>query len=276
MTAPVVLWPTLAGIVFLALGLITARTQPSPNSGKLFVLGPAFVAAGLAAFGMEHLVAARSIMQVIPSWIPGKLFWTILVGIALLAAAASLALQRYVRFAAPLLGLMFLLFVLLIHLPNVVARPKQSLLWAVLLRDLAFGGGAWALAGGRLAVVGRHWIAVAAIFFAALYFLHPGIAPGVPLSKLMPTWVPLRLLWGYLQGALFLLTGVAVLINRRTRLAATGLAIAVTLSVLLVYIPLMALAPTVEAVNYLFDTLLFAGTIWLLAQSSADSDRRHF
>lgn len=266
MISPVVVWPTLAGSVFLGTGLITARKRLS--------VGPAFVAAALAAFGMEHLVASRSIMQVIPSWIPAPLFWTYFVGIALLAAAASLALQRYVRLTATLLGIMFLLFVLLIHLPNVVASPKQRVVWAVLLRDLSFGGGAWALAGGRMAVIGRYWIAAAAVFFAAVYFLHPDVAPGVPLPKLTPAWVPLRLLWGYLMGALLLLAGIAVVVNRQARLTATWLAIAVTLSVLLVYVPLMAMAPTVEEMNYVFDTLLFAGTIWLLAQSSQGPGER--
>jgi uncharacterized membrane protein len=253
------------------MGLIAARKQLSFRPAKLVGVGPAFVASALAAFGMEHLVAARSIMQIIPSWIPGQLFWAYFVGIALLAAAVSLALKRHVRLAATLLGFLFLLFVLLIHLPNVVASPQQRLFWTILLRDLAFGGGAWALAGGRLAIIGRFWIAAAAVFFAAVYFLHPDLAPGVPLAKLTPAWVPLRLLWGYLMGAFLLLGGVAVFINRYARLATTWLALAVTLSVLLVYIPLMALAPTVEAMNYVFDTLLFAGAIWLLAQACPEA-----
>jgi uncharacterized membrane protein len=269
--SPAVLWPSLAGIVFLGIGLITTRKQVSFGSGKLVAFGPAFVAAALAAFGMEHLVDTRSIMQVIPSWMPGPLFLTYFVGIALLAAAVGLALQCFVRLAASLLGAMFLLFVLLIHLPNVVISPGQRLTWVVLLRDLSFGGGAWALAGGRMAVIGRFCIAVAAVFFAVVYFLHPDIAPGVPLPKLTPVWVPLRLLWGYLMGALLLLAGVAVFVNRRARLAATWLAIAVTLSILLLYIPLLVLSPNVEAVNYVFDTLLFAGTVWQLAQTSPDS-----
>jgi len=210
-------------------------------------------------------------MQVIPSWIPGPLFLTYFVGIALLAAAVSLAVKRYVRLAATLLGFMFLLFVLLIHLPNAIVSPRQRLTWAIFFRDLSFGGGAWALAGGRFAVIGRYWIAVACVFFGVVYFLHPDVAPGVPLPKLTPTWVPLRLFWGYLTGALLLVAGVAVFVNRRARLAATWLAIAVTLSVILLYIPLMALSPSVEAMNYVFDTLLFAGTIWVLAQTSPRS-----
>jgi uncharacterized membrane protein len=255
--------------VCLGIGFITARKQLSFNSLKLAALGPVFVAAGLAAFGMEHLVATRSIMQVVPAWMPGRLFFTYFVGIALLAAALSLALKRYARLAALLLGVIFLLFVLLIHLPNVVVNPKQRLLWVIFLRDLSFAGGAWALAGGRIAVIGRFWIAAATIFFAVVYFLHPDIAPGVPLPKLTPTWVPLRLFLGYVIGALSLVCGVAVLVKRGAGLAATSLAIAVTLSVALVYIPLLVLSPTVEAVNYVFDTLLFAGTIWVLALTSA-------
>jgi uncharacterized membrane protein len=225
------------------------------------------VASALAAFGMEHFVLARSIMLAVPPWMPAKLFWTYFVGIALLAAALSLALRRYVRLTATLLGTMFLLFVLLIHLPNAVRRPEQ-LFWVILFRDLSFGGGAWALAGGRLAIFGRWWIVAAVLFFAVVYFLHPEVAPGVPLVKLTPAWVPLHLFWGYPMGAALLLAGVTVLVNRRSRLAATVLAIMVTLSVVLVYIPIMVLTPTVEAMNYIFDTLLFAGTIWLLAQSS--------
>lgn len=260
MVAPAVLWPTAAGIVFLAIRPITGRRQ-------LLAVGPAFVASALAAFGMEHFVAARSIMPAVPSWMPGRLFWIYFVGIALLAAALSLALQRCVRLTATLLGTMFLLFVLLIHLRNAVIRP-ELLLWVVLVRDLAFGGGAWALAGGRLALFGRWWMVAAVLFFGVVYFLHPEIAPGVPLVKLTPAWVPLHLLWGYPMGAALLLAGLAALVNRHSRLAATVLAITVTLSVVLIYIPIMALGPTLEAMNYVFDTLLFAGTIWLLAQSS--------
>lgn len=266
MTAAV-LWPTVAGIVFLAIGLFTARKQISWKPGKLIAVGPAIVASALAAFGMEHFVLAGNIMQVIPAWMPERLFWTYLVGMALLAGAASLALKRYERWAAILLGILFLLFVLLIHLPNAIAHVKQRLFWTILLRDTAFGSGAWALAGGRLAVIGRYCIAVAVVFFGVVYFLHPEVAPGVPLPKLTPVWVPFHLFWGYPMGALLVVAGVTTFVDRRARLAVTCLAIAVSFCVLVLYIPLMALAPTVEAMNYVFDTLLFAGTIWLLAQS---------
>jgi uncharacterized membrane protein len=263
-----VLWCTIAGSVFLVIGLITARKQFAWNSAGLSAAGPAFVASALASFGTEHFVMTKGIIQVIPLWMPARLFLTYLVGAALFAAAVSFALRRYVRTAATLLGVLFLLIVLLIHLRNVINSPRQLLI-CILLRDLAFGGGAWALAGGRLAAIGRYWIAAAALFFAVVYFLHPELSPGVPLRKLTPNWVPLHLLWGYVMSALLLLAGAATLVNRYVRRTATVLGVAVTLSVLLVYIPIMAIAPTVEAFNYVADTLLFAGTIFLLALSAA-------
>jgi hypothetical protein len=53
-----------------------------------------------------------------------------------------------------------------------------------------------------LITVGRVLIAIAAIFFGVEHFLHPLARLGVPLEKLMPAWVPGRLLMGYLTGAI--------------------------------------------------------------------------
>ena len=86
MTSPLVLWPSLAGLVFLLIGLIGARTQLSFRPDKFIAAGPAFVAAALAAFGVEHFVAARTIMQIVPSWVarpawvPLRPLWGYLMG----------------------------------------------------------------------------------------------------------------------------------------------------------------------------------------------------
>jgi hypothetical protein len=41
-----------------------------------------FFAVPLAVFGAEHFASAKSIMLLVPSWIPGPLFWTYFVGVA--------------------------------------------------------------------------------------------------------------------------------------------------------------------------------------------------
>ncbi|MGA8026635.1 MAG: hypothetical protein WB992_05775 [Bryobacteraceae bacterium] len=265
-----IFWLWLAGLVVLIIGLFVRRKNLAVSRGLdvLIVLGPVFFAAPLALFGAEHLVSARFIMQLVPAWVPFHLFWAYFFGFALLSAAVSLVMNRYVHLSATLLGIMFLLFVALIHVPNVITHPRHRILWAVALRDLAFAGGAFALAGARLIPVSRLCIAIPVLFFAFEHFLHPTFAPGVPLSKVTPAWVPFRPLWGYLTGAILLLAGAALLIDKRPRTAAASIGLLMTLLTVFLYVPILALAPPsglTEALNYVADTLLFGGAALLLA-----------
>jgi uncharacterized membrane protein len=262
-----IFWPWFAGLAILIAGLLTRRRELAKARGldELVVLGPVFMAAGIAVFGGEHLASPRVLMQIVPVWMPARLFWAYFVGVALIAAALSFVTMKYVRWSATLLGVMFLLFVLMIHAPNVVTNPKDRFLWTVALREIAFAGGAWALAGRRLAIVSRFLVAIPLIFFAAEHFLHPEFAPGVPLSKLTPAWVPARPLWGYLTGAVLLVAGMALLATQRSRFAVTCAGLVLTLLTLFLYAPILAMASQpaqiTEALNYVGDTLLFAGAV---------------
>jgi uncharacterized membrane protein len=175
---------------------------------------------------------------------------------------------------------MFFIFVLTIHLHDVLRTPHDRFRWAVMVRDLVFGIGAWALAGAQMEkdhVPGaRAWIAscrsvfgVVLVFYAIEHFLHPKFALGVPLELPTPAWVPLPALWGYVVGAMLLVSGVSILINKHARAAATWLGVAITLVVVFYYLPMIVPAKLPSqlntAVDYIADTLLFAGNIFLLA-----------
>jgi hypothetical protein len=57
-------------------------------------------------------------------------------------------------------------------------------------------------------------------------------------------------------------------LNKKTRLAATSLGLTILLTVLWIYLPMLVKAPIdVVALNFFFDTLLFCGTILLLANA---------
>lgn len=273
-------WPQFAGLVFLVIAFISVRKQLSFKLNDLTVLGRVFVPACLAVFAAEHLVGATFIMQMIPPWIPERLFWAYFVGFALFAAAISIVSMKHVRLSASLLGIMFFLFVLSMHLPKVMGNLRDRFAWAVALRDLLFAVGAWALAGTQMEaryVQGAHRliascrvvIAVVLLFFGIEHFLHPEFAPGVPLEQPTPAWIPVRSVWGYFIGAMLLMSGVSILTNKQARAAATWLGIAITLVVLFIYLPMRVVAEQPSeintAVNYIADTLLFAGNIFLLA-----------
>jgi uncharacterized membrane protein len=279
-------WMCFAGLLYLSAGIFILRKEIGAARGwdKLITLGCVFIAVPLAVFATEHFGGARFIQNMVPSWMPAHLFWAYFVGCALLAAATSLTVRKFVRLSSTLLGLMFFLFVCMLHIPNALAHPKDRFAWAVALRDLSFAGGAWALAGlyrrasspqqsKWMILFGRIVIAIAAIFFAVEHFIHPEFAPGVPLAKMTPSWVPFPSVWGYLAGAILLAAGIALALNKKSRIAATSIGALMTVLTLSLYLLILILAhggstPEIsEALNYVADTLLFAGAALVLASA---------
>jgi uncharacterized membrane protein len=282
--SPVIFWPCLAGLIVLAIGFLTVRRELSSAAGtdNLIALGPVFFAAPLALFGAEHLTAAKFIMEVVPRWMPGRMFWTYFVGLCLIAAALSLVLNRYVRLSATLLTIMFVLFVAMIHLPNVAANPKDRIMWAIAVRDLSFAAGACALAATERAydskapmTVVRFYMTGALIFFAIEHVLHPQFAPGVPLPKVTPAWFPFHEFLGYLAGVVLFIGGAAMSVQKHARTAATWVGVLFTVLTFFLYLPIMATDATTaeltEGMNYIADTLLFGGAIFLVAGALAKS-----
>jgi uncharacterized membrane protein len=275
-----------AGLIYLVAGVFILRKEISAARGwdKLITLGCVFIAVPLAVFATEHFRGARFMQTMVPSWMPAHLFWAYFVGCALLATATSLTVRKFVRWSSSLLGLMFFLFVCMLHIPNALAHPKDRFAWAVALRDLSFAGGAWALAGLQsrasspqqskwMILFGRMVVAIASLFFAVEHFLHPEFAPGVPLAKMTPSWVPFPSVWGYLAGAILLAAGIGLALNKQSRIAAASIGALMTVLTVSLYMLILILAhggstPEIsEAINYVADTLLFAGAALVLASA---------
>jgi uncharacterized membrane protein len=268
-----------AGVITLLAGLILLRDRfrAASGAGRVVVLGPLFYATALAIFAAEHFFAARSLVAVVPPWVPGHLFWVYFVGAAWLAAAVSFIAWREVRWSAPLVVLLFLIIVATIDLPGVFANWHDRFSWILAMRELSFAGGAMVLtgcvwpranrAGAGLAGLGRGIVAATMIFYAIEQFLHPRHVPGVPLEKLTPAWIPAPQLLAYLVGMALLAAGIALLIRRRIRSAAAGAGTVLLLLTVFFYIPILVTeihsARAVEGMNYVGDTLLFAATVLL-------------
>ena len=110
-------------------------------------LGRILFAVPLVVFGVQHFLYARFIATLVPAWIPGRLFWAYFVGVAFSCAAVSIAAQKLARFSAILLGLMFFLWVLIVHLPRVAAAAHNGNEWTSMFVALAMSGGAFLVAG---------------------------------------------------------------------------------------------------------------------------------
>jgi len=145
------------GILCEALSLgaaawILAQTQPGDASafetalGKVTAAGPYFLAAALIVFGSIHFLVARFIASLIPAWIPGSLFWTYFTGTALIASGVSIAIRQLYRQAGFLLGIMFLLWFVLLHIPRVAANIHNPDEWSSAFIALAMVGASWIVA----------------------------------------------------------------------------------------------------------------------------------
>ena len=274
-----------AGLAALVAGLFLVRPRFAAASGadRILVLGPVCEAVALAIFAAEHFLLARALSGIVPRWLPGPLFWTYFVGVALLAAAISFIAWRCVRWSATLLALLFLIIVATIDLPNLPMHIHERLFWTLTVRETAFAGGAMVLAGslwprGRTAgnilmLVGRLIVACTFVFYAIEHFLFPRFVPGVPLEKMIPAWVPAPMLLSYFVGATLLAAGIGFIFRRTRSLAAASAGAVLLLLTVFFYVPILVMeihSPlAVEGVNYVGDTLLFAATA-LLAGFGSD------
>jgi uncharacterized membrane protein len=274
------LWMSVAGLAVLAIGIAAAKNDIARDRGieKIAALTYLCFAIPLAVFGAEHLANSQSLLALVPSYMPWRMFWVYFVGFALIAASLSIATRREVRWSGLLVGVMMFLFVAMLHLPGAI-RAGGRIAWTIVFREMSFGGAGWVLAGidrggdrdglGKsLITVGRVLIAITAIFFGVQHFLHPLGLPGVPLEKQMPTWVPARALLDYVTGAFLIVAGVCFLLAWKTRMAATYVGAWIVLLVVMIYGPVLigalvdpSTGVQVEGLNYFADTLLFGGAI---------------
>jgi uncharacterized membrane protein YphA (DoxX/SURF4 family) len=277
-----VIWSYLAFGVVLAIGLATiflrGNWQKARGLDKLILFGPLFYAAPLGAFGTEHFTLARAIASIVPSWVPWHLFWAYFVGACFIAAALSLVTGIQARLAASLLALTFFLFVVLMDVPAWAHNPHNQIGLTLALRELAFSGGALALAASLtqqwrerdthiLATVARYFVAIPVLFYSFEQFMHGDHVPGVPLEPLTPQWIYGHAIWTYLAAVAYAVTGILLLLGKKTRTAATWLGLTVLFVELVVYVPIGVVerASLDKGLNYVADTLMFCGAVLLLA-----------
>jgi uncharacterized membrane protein YphA (DoxX/SURF4 family) len=117
-------------------------------AGTAVELGRLLFASLLVVVGTQHFLYARFVATLVPAWIPARLFWAVFVGVAFFGAALAIATKKSSSLAATLLGLMFFLWVFIVHLPRVAASPHDGKEWTSALVALAMCGGAWLMTGG--------------------------------------------------------------------------------------------------------------------------------
>jgi uncharacterized membrane protein len=283
-----------AGAVALVAGVGLLRPRFLAASGeegvldRLLLLGPLCYAIALAIFAAEHYTAPHDLVGIVPKWLPFRMFWVYFVGTAWLAAAISFILARAVRWSAPLAALMMLLIVATLDVPGIPAGLHHRFFWILFAREMSFAGGAMVLGGSVwpsgntwgavLRHVGRTIVGVVMIFYAVEHFLHPHHVVGVPLEKLIPAWMPAPVLLAWIVGIALLAGGIGLFFRPTVRIAAAGAGTVLLLVTIFFYGALLVAefhSNPVEGLNYVGDTLMFAGTVLLAGLEPGPSPTEH-
>jgi uncharacterized membrane protein YphA (DoxX/SURF4 family) len=174
--------------------------------------------------------------------------------------------------------LTFFLFVALMDVPAWAQNPRDRFAAALALRELSFSGGALALAASLsrqwsergahvLATIARYFVGISLVFYSFEQFLHGNYVPGVPLDRLTPEWIWGHSIWTYLAAVVYAVTGILLVVGKKTRAAATWTGLTVLFVELVVYLPIGVVdrASLDNGLNYVADTLMFCGAVLLLA-----------
>ena len=248
-------------------------TQSPPMIDKSKSLGRIFVAISLVVFGVQHFIYGGFVATLVPAFMPGRLFCAYFVGVAFFAAAAGILYRPMARPAATMLGVMFFLFVVLLHIPRIAGNSSNGNEWTSGFVALAMCGGAWILANAApleerekadpFLKLGRYFFALAFAAFGIQHFVYARIAAG-----LGPPWIPGQPLLAYLFGVILVGAGAAIFIGKKMRMAAILLGTITFLYFLLLYVPLIIKHPR-DSLPWTrgFEILALCGCAVILADS---------
>jgi uncharacterized membrane protein len=106
-----------SGGAFVMAGLI---------SGKPSAMGSIFFSLLIIMFGSSHFVFPDDVSTMVPKFLGAPLFWTYLVGAALIASGIAIIFKIWIRWAAYLLAAMLFLFFLFFHLGDAIHNPSEG------------------------------------------------------------------------------------------------------------------------------------------------------
>ena len=224
----------------------------------------------------------------VPPWpghIPGEAILAYLSSTALIGVALAILLEKKARTAMLILGGFFLALLLFCHIPYelmVDQASKHIGVWSNAFKELAFSGGAFAVAGSypddQLAVqkktalirllelfipMGSLFFSITMIVFGIDHFLYVDF-----VATLVPDWIPGHLFWTYFAAVALIGSGLAIILRIRLKLVGILLGTMIFLWFIFLHIPRAAIAPPTDKGNELtsvFEALGFSGVAFIIA-----------
>lgn len=278
---------------------------------KIFPVARCLFAIAIAVFGIQHLIYAHFGLEPWPDWLPGHSFLAYAAGILLIVIAFSIAIQKKDLLAAGLLGLLYLLNALLLHLPRVIADLHNGNEWTGCFEALGIGASSLILAGilrrrqllsgsaasapagfasssggAPVAAAASAWtqiidrlVAAAPFLFAACLFVYALLhfIYADYIATLISSWIPFRLFWSWFVGFAFLASALSIMIRKKARLAAMLMGLMYYIWVAILHLPRVIASLQNEAEwTSMFVALAIGSGAWMLSRTIGQAKTKYF
>jgi hypothetical protein len=94
--------------------------------GKLIPAGRIFFSIMMIAFGVDHFLYTDFVATLVPSWIPGHIFWTYFAAIALIGSGLGIMFKIQLRTVALLTAIMLFAWLIVLHIPRGIAAGPDD------------------------------------------------------------------------------------------------------------------------------------------------------
>jgi uncharacterized membrane protein len=139
---PLALGDTIYGAAWTNLGKALALSGGAFAVAGYALAGRGSLGAFLTSSGVQHFLFPAFVATLVPSWIPGAMFWTYFAAVALILGGVGLVLPPTARLAGALSGLMLFSWVVLLHVPRARGAPEGQgpNEWTAVFEALACSG----------------------------------------------------------------------------------------------------------------------------------------
>lgn len=203
--------------------------------------------------------------QPVAKGVPGREALAYVSAALLLAGGAGAVWSRTAAWGALALGVMYGVWVVVLHMPNALTnRPNDLAAWNAVAEALALALGGlagwgiahrpdWAERAGRL-------FGLCPVIFGLAHFGYAAFT-----ASMVPGWLPAPLFFAYLTGACHMAGGLALIAGVLPRLAATLLAAMYATFALVLHLPRVIAAPG-ERIEWtmLFIAVSLTGAAWIV------------